>query len=394
MRPKWPDGPHAAVRRARRGRGAGRVRAIPGVARARRAAHHAVLLAAHAWEHDPLSRLGSLADIAAMTLEAGARGRREIARELGRRAPVGDDDPRRSTRCCSARRAPAAHADLAPPPARGARAHGLRSPRRTARRPVAAVAVAAPGGGHARARRHAAPATRRALEHEAAPLRPRAAQRVAAPVRSPDGTEDRMTELKLRGEGVAWTDVDGEIVALDEARRRVPGRQRGGRAALAGAGRGRDARSLAAALAREYGIDRRRAPRPTPTPSSPRCASAGCSRADAPRRRTSTTRAPACGRGARCARCGPAARRGGPRRPGSSAAAACAARAARAVRVVLARRGAVLPGARARAAALAARAGRSRATSWSARQRRRATASRPTPGSRASRCRPGAATSR
>ena len=33
-------------------------------------AHHSVLLAGHAWEHDPLSRVGSLADIAAMMLEA------------------------------------------------------------------------------------------------------------------------------------------------------------------------------------------------------------------------------------------------------------------------------------------------------------------------------------
>ena len=28
-----------------------------------------------------------------------------------------------------------------------------------------------------------------------------------------------MNVLKLRREGVAWTDVDGEIVALDETRR-------------------------------------------------------------------------------------------------------------------------------------------------------------------------------
>ena len=54
-------------------------------------AHHAVLLAGHAWEHDPLGRIGPLADIAAMTLAAGdADGRGGRAR-LGRRAPLGGD---------------------------------------------------------------------------------------------------------------------------------------------------------------------------------------------------------------------------------------------------------------------------------------------------------------
>ncbi len=42
---------------------------VPGVL-APSAAHHAVLMAGHAWEHDPLSRVGLLADIAAIALEA------------------------------------------------------------------------------------------------------------------------------------------------------------------------------------------------------------------------------------------------------------------------------------------------------------------------------------
>jgi len=68
-----------------------------------------------------------------------------------------------------------------------------------------------------------------------------------------------MTQLKLRGEGVAWTDVDGEIVALDEtAAVYVSANAAGGllwRALAAGATRA----SLAGALAREYGIPAERA---------------------------------------------------------------------------------------------------------------------------------------
>jgi hypothetical protein len=68
-----------------------------------------------------------------------------------------------------------------------------------------------------------------------------------------------MTELKLRGEGVSWTDVDGEIVALDErAAVYVSANAAGGllwRELAAGATR----ESLAAALASEYGIDAGRA---------------------------------------------------------------------------------------------------------------------------------------
>jgi hypothetical protein len=46
-------------------------------------AHHAVLLAAHAWEHDPLSRLASLADISAMAGEAGFDAAAQTAERWG-----------------------------------------------------------------------------------------------------------------------------------------------------------------------------------------------------------------------------------------------------------------------------------------------------------------------
>jgi hypothetical protein len=70
MRPKWPsDRVPTFAELADAGVG-GAFAAIEGVL-APSAAHHAVLLAGHAWEHDPLSRLGSLADIAAMTLDGG-----------------------------------------------------------------------------------------------------------------------------------------------------------------------------------------------------------------------------------------------------------------------------------------------------------------------------------
>jgi hypothetical protein len=46
-------------------------------------AHHAVLLAGHAWEHDPLSSIGALADIAALMLETSSEPIEEIARAWG-----------------------------------------------------------------------------------------------------------------------------------------------------------------------------------------------------------------------------------------------------------------------------------------------------------------------
>jgi hypothetical protein len=47
------------------------------------AAHHAVLLAAHAWEHGPLDRIGPLADIAAMASECGREEAAAVAQAWG-----------------------------------------------------------------------------------------------------------------------------------------------------------------------------------------------------------------------------------------------------------------------------------------------------------------------
>ena len=100
-RPKWPtEQPPTFAELSRR-----RCRNVFGIAGvlAPSAAHHAVLLAGHAWEHDPLGSIGALADVAAMLLEAGSAGdrggraRAGASRACGRRrrAP-------RSTRSCSA----------------------------------------------------------------------------------------------------------------------------------------------------------------------------------------------------------------------------------------------------------------------------------------------------
>jgi hypothetical protein len=68
-----------------------------------------------------------------------------------------------------------------------------------------------------------------------------------------------VTELKLRGEGVAWTDVDGEIVALDETSAQyLSANEAGGllwRTLAAGATRD----ALVAKLASEYGLTPERA---------------------------------------------------------------------------------------------------------------------------------------
>ena len=68
-----------------------------------------------------------------------------------------------------------------------------------------------------------------------------------------------MSQLKLRGEGVAWTDVDGEIIALDETSAQyLSANEAGGllwRALAAGATRD----ELAAKLAAEYGLTPERA---------------------------------------------------------------------------------------------------------------------------------------
>jgi hypothetical protein len=68
-----------------------------------------------------------------------------------------------------------------------------------------------------------------------------------------------MTELKLRGEGVAWTDVDGEIVALDEAAAVYLAANEAGGMLWRELARGTTRESLAATLAAEYGIAAQRA---------------------------------------------------------------------------------------------------------------------------------------
>jgi hypothetical protein len=45
--------------------------------------HHAVLLAAHAWAHGPLDRIGPLADVAAMLEESGSEAAAAVAEEWG-----------------------------------------------------------------------------------------------------------------------------------------------------------------------------------------------------------------------------------------------------------------------------------------------------------------------
>ncbi len=89
MRPKWPTatppsfGELAAA-------GVPSTFGLPGVL-APCPAHHAVLLAAHAWGTDPLSRLGALVDVAAVAEVAYVDAAAAVAREWG----VGDCGPRR-----------------------------------------------------------------------------------------------------------------------------------------------------------------------------------------------------------------------------------------------------------------------------------------------------------
>ena len=175
-----------------------------------------------------------------------------------------------------------------------------------------------------------------------------------------------MNELKLRGEGVAWTDVDGEIVALDEgAAVYLAANEAGGMLWRALADR-HDPGGALAELAGQRVRDRRRArARPTPTRSSPRCASAGCSRADAPAPDVHDARAGLWAVAGAALRARAAARRRDARRARAGAAAACAARGPRGARRARAG-GTVVPGARAGAAALAAGPRGSRATSSSA----------------------------
>ena len=187
MRPKWPTRRAAGVRRARRAARAGRVRAIPGVL-APSPAHHAVLLAAHAWEHDPLSRLGSLADIAAMTLEAGRD-------EAAARRPRAGASSRLWARRARDRRGAARHASRAAARRSGAatctrRASGPSSrptsSGSSARSPAALDRRRAGRRHRARCVRRRCDRARRALERRSSRRSGRAhAQRVGAPLRPP-----------------------------------------------------------------------------------------------------------------------------------------------------------------------------------------------------------------
>jgi hypothetical protein len=68
-----------------------------------------------------------------------------------------------------------------------------------------------------------------------------------------------MTEVKLRDEGVAWKEVDGEIVALDEQAAVYLAANPAGALLWRTLARGATRDALAAELMREYGIDRERA---------------------------------------------------------------------------------------------------------------------------------------
>jgi hypothetical protein len=82
IHPKWPTERTPSFEELHADAVPGAFASIPDVL-APSAAHHAVLLAGHAWEHDPLSRLGSLVDIAALMLEAGRDETDAVAREWG-----------------------------------------------------------------------------------------------------------------------------------------------------------------------------------------------------------------------------------------------------------------------------------------------------------------------
>ncbi len=93
---------------------------------------------------------------------------------------------------------------------------------------------------------------------EADALAARAAQRVAPPLR-PSGEEETDMTLKLRQDGVAWTDVDGEIVALDEATAEYLAANEAGGLLWRALAQGATRDELAARLAEEFGIERERA---------------------------------------------------------------------------------------------------------------------------------------
>jgi hypothetical protein len=68
-----------------------------------------------------------------------------------------------------------------------------------------------------------------------------------------------MTEIKLRHDGVAWKDVDGEIVALDEHAAVYLAANPAGAVVWRSLAQGATREQLAVELAREFGIDADRA---------------------------------------------------------------------------------------------------------------------------------------
>jgi hypothetical protein len=80
-RPNWPPGSGPSIDEIAEAAGPCAL-GIDGIL-APAAAHHAVLLAAHAWSHEPLGRVGSLADVAALTEEAGCEAVAAVARAWG-----------------------------------------------------------------------------------------------------------------------------------------------------------------------------------------------------------------------------------------------------------------------------------------------------------------------
>ena len=157
---------------------------VPGVL-APSAAHHAVLMAGHAWEHDPLSRVGLLADIAAIALEADPDDIDAAARAWGvSRDMVGHRVGDRPAPARSPARL--SLADLAPPLVRDARADGLRGSHRASRRPSCRRARhRRPGRRDARDLEHAAAGTGRDLDPEAPAVTALRASRVLAGIRTP-----------------------------------------------------------------------------------------------------------------------------------------------------------------------------------------------------------------
>jgi Coenzyme PQQ synthesis protein D (PqqD) len=68
-----------------------------------------------------------------------------------------------------------------------------------------------------------------------------------------------MTELRLRHDGVAWKDVDGEVVALDEHAAVYLAANPAGAVLWRSLALGATREELAAELVREFGIDADRA---------------------------------------------------------------------------------------------------------------------------------------